>query len=70
MTYKMTDTCMDVLARAYYGLELLSDKDTPHKRQARRVSIKSNRALEWIDWEGRITEQGLWALSRAVRTQL
>lgn len=68
MTYKMTPTCADILARAYYGLDLMGDA-TENQKQARTLSIRSNLKLQWIDSDHRITEQGLWELRREVKKQ-
>ena len=68
MTYRMSPTCMDVLARAYYGLDLIGGA-THNKKQARSCSIKGNLKLQWITADHKITEQGLWELMRAINKQ-
>lgn len=65
MCYRMTPTCADILARAYYGLDLIGSAIL-HKKAARKTSIKRNLKLQWITEDHRITEQGLWELRRAL----
>lgn len=68
MDYKMTSTCADVLARAYYGLDLLGGA-TLYKLAARKNSLRHSLSLQWIDADHRITEQGLWELRREINKQ-
>ena len=68
MSNKMTLTCIEVLARAYYGLDLIGSA-TKTEKQARRLSIRSSLKLQWMDADHRITEQGLWELRRAINKQ-
>lgn len=68
MTYKMSPTCMDVLARAYYGLDLIGSA-VYYTRAARKNSIRGCLRLQWVTPDHRITETGLWELRRAVNKQ-
>lgn len=68
MDYKMTQTCAELLARAYYGLDLLGCA-TLYKLAARKNSLRHSLRLQWIGADHRITEQGLWELRREVNKQ-
>lgn len=65
MTYKMGKACAEVLARAFYGMDLIGGA-TNYQKVARKNSIKHSLRLQWITAEHRITEQGLWELRRHV----
>ena len=68
MSNTMTNTCMTILARAYYGLELIGNA-SQYVKHARSISIKGCLKNQWITPEHQITEQGLWELRRAVNKQ-
>lgn len=65
MVYRMEHTCADILARAYYGLDLIGSA-AYYQKAARKNSMRSCLRLQWIDADHRITEQGLWELRRAL----
>lgn len=65
MTYKMTHTCAELLARAYYALDLIGAA-AYYQKAARKNSLRHSLRLQWIDADHRITDQGLWELRRAV----
>lgn len=68
MSYKMTHTCAELLARAYYGLDLLGCAKFC-KLAARKNSLRHSLRLQWITADHRITEQGLWELRREINKQ-
>lgn len=61
----MGPTCAEILARAYYGLDLIGSA-TYYRKGARLNSMRHCVRLQWIDADDRITEQGLWELRRAL----
>lgn len=68
MSQGITQTGVEILARAYYGLDLIGSA-THGKKQARRVSIKCCIRGGLITVDHQITEQGLWELRRAINKQ-
>lgn len=68
MSHDIGATCVEVLARAYYGLDLIGSA-TYYKKAARKNSIKSSLKSQLITPDHRITEQGLWKLRRAMQKQ-
>lgn len=68
MAYKMTHTCAELLARAYYGLDLIGTA-AYYQKAARKKSIRGCLRLQWIDADHRITDQGLWELRREINKQ-
>ena len=68
MAKGITLTGVEVLARAYYGLDLIG-QSTHHQKQARRCSIKACLRNGLITEDHQITEQGLWELRRQVDKQ-
>lgn len=61
MAYRMTPTCADVLARAYYGLDL-----TRGENRWRNASVTCCMRNGLITEDLQITEQGLYDLRRAL----
>ena len=68
MTKGITDTGVEVLARAYYGLDLIGSA-TYYIKSARKLSIKGSIRAGLITEDHQITEQGLWELRRQVDKQ-